>query len=402
MTNLGDVIADATASKHVLPDGVPRLPVIEIEPEGGTFTTGPRDTPITDWSEILLSFGLNPDHFTVVDDTVRISKWQQSKGHADGTRDVVWLYSYRARFRRVTDAERTLAAELAQAVERVRAWKPARPAKTGTGPEVVYAHVQGDEQAGQDGLAGLELLAENQANVLQNAIQNIKRLRKAGHNIVGILDCATGDVVENVMGHYASQPRSTATLRAQLGFAVEADITRTLAFAELGLPITKVYTPSNHGEIRPGLGADPLTSASDNLDLVVAEAAERWFYGRAASQQITWHIPHDEWVTVVTVNGVTIGVTHGHKVKGKPADWLRLQRDYFNFHHGKRLQIMFMGHRHHHHTQDVSGTTLIQASTLGRNGDYWEAATGERATHGAVGLLIDPTHPMGWHTLSTL
>jgi len=38
----------------------------------------------------------------VVDDTVRMSKWQQSKRTESGDRDVVWLYSYRARFARRT------------------------------------------------------------------------------------------------------------------------------------------------------------------------------------------------------------------------------------------------------------------------------------------------------------
>ena len=70
---------------------------VAVGPDGGEFQTGELTRPIqlaSDWHDILKGFGLDPDEFFVVDDTVRMSKWQQSKRTESGDRDVVWLYSY--------------------------------------------------------------------------------------------------------------------------------------------------------------------------------------------------------------------------------------------------------------------------------------------------------------------
>ena len=52
---------------------------IEVTPDGGEFQTGEMRQPIelrTDWDDVLRGFGLDPVEFYVVDDTVRMSKWQ--------------------------------------------------------------------------------------------------------------------------------------------------------------------------------------------------------------------------------------------------------------------------------------------------------------------------------------
>ena len=64
----------------------------EVTPDGGEISTGVLPTPITsDWTAILVGFGLDPTVFEVVDDTVRMSKWQTSKRLENGDRDVAWL-----------------------------------------------------------------------------------------------------------------------------------------------------------------------------------------------------------------------------------------------------------------------------------------------------------------------
>jgi hypothetical protein len=76
-------------------------PWAEIGLDGGQIYTGILDTPIADdWSPILRGFGLDPDVFEVVGDQVKMSKWQQSKRTESGDRDIVWLYAYKAVFRR--------------------------------------------------------------------------------------------------------------------------------------------------------------------------------------------------------------------------------------------------------------------------------------------------------------
>jgi len=98
----------------------------EITPEGGEICTGELPTQLAgDWSGILLSFGLDPAVFEVVDDTVRMSKWQSSKRLENGDRDLIWLYSYRARFRR-RNAEFLLADEVDAMRKEIGKWKIGR------------------------------------------------------------------------------------------------------------------------------------------------------------------------------------------------------------------------------------------------------------------------------------
>jgi hypothetical protein len=73
----------------------------EVTPDGLTVYHDSWPVEIgDDWSALLVFFGFDPAVYDVDDDTVKVSKWQQSKGTDDGGRDVIWLYSYRARFRR--------------------------------------------------------------------------------------------------------------------------------------------------------------------------------------------------------------------------------------------------------------------------------------------------------------
>ena len=83
-----------------LADSIPTTNVgrMELGPDGGEFTDIKTDHPISDWSEVFGRFQLDPDAFEIVDDTVRMSTWQQSKRTDNGDRDVVNLYSYRASY----------------------------------------------------------------------------------------------------------------------------------------------------------------------------------------------------------------------------------------------------------------------------------------------------------------
>ncbi|QAB16989.1 hypothetical protein Leucomu_02825 [Leucobacter muris] len=71
----------------------------------GSFTGYVSETPLTDFSDVFRLFNRDPDEFVIVDDSVSMKAWQQSKGLEDGTRSTVTLYSYGARFRRKTDID---------------------------------------------------------------------------------------------------------------------------------------------------------------------------------------------------------------------------------------------------------------------------------------------------------
>lgn len=93
MGSLADRLADARPPEP--------LGHVEVGADGGEFTDIRTSEPLTDWSGVFRQFNLDPELFEIVDDTVRMSSWQQSKRTDSGDRDVVTLYSYRARFRRL-------------------------------------------------------------------------------------------------------------------------------------------------------------------------------------------------------------------------------------------------------------------------------------------------------------
>jgi len=403
----------ADSSPAVVDDDSPRAhgPETTGTSDVREIYTGPLDEPITDvtgWAPVMRLLGIgDPENWVVVDDTVRMSTWQTSKRTEDGSRDIVNLYAYKARIARKTEDQRLGEDEIAEKLAnmKTRGYRLTRRTPgSGLGPAVGWCHHQGDEQAGKDkNNGGLATLEEREFDVLERSLAAVKYHMKKGVNVQGILDNSAGDRIENIFGHYASQGRTTHTFRNQFSYAVESDIARTEAFAELGLPITKVYTPSNHGEMRTVQSAAPAASDSDNWDLIIAEDVKRVLDRSPLSDLITWEIPHDSWMTLVSFMGVNIGASHGHKADGKNLQrWALGQRDMFNFHEDFRMQIMLLGHKHHFHIEDVGGTVLIQSSTLDTGSRYFEAGMGNRSIGGALGFLVGEPYKTGFDALTFL
>jgi len=340
-----------------------------------------------DLSPLVEFFGYDPANFYVVDDTVKMSKWQQSKGNEDGSRDVVWLYSYKARFARIK-GPLNVNDDLDSVLERIRGIQLVRKTLgSGLGEPVVYVHQQGDEQIGKKEGGGIPGVTARAEDVVQQSYDRLKHLLASGANVTDILDVANGDTVENIFGHYPSQQRTTATLRKQMKAGRDLDIMRTKAFAEFGIPMTKVYCTDNHGEMRQSIGQSPYTSESDNLTLILAETVRDVLDQSAISDQITWKIPHDQWWTLVSINGMNVAVGHGHKAVGKLEEWVKKQRDYLHFHFDFKAHLALLGHKHHFMSQDVSGTTLIQTPSLDGGSPFFAAMQGNVSKTGVVTYL---------------
>lgn len=340
-----------------------------------------------DLSPLVVFFGYDPEFFEVVDDTVRMSKWQQSKGRDDGGRDIVWLYSYKARFQRKQESLGTVP-DLDGLLTRLETFKPRRaPSVRLQGDPVVYVHQQGDEQIGKAEGGGLEGVINRASDSVQRSVDRLSYLIAKGAQVKAIHDIANGDTIENIFGHYPSQQRTTSTLRKQMAVGRSLDLMRTKAFAEFGLPIHKTYTTDNHGEMRQKIGMAPFTSESDNLALILAESVKDVLDQCSFGEQIEWHIPHDQWWTLVTVAGVNFAVGHGHKAVGVLEKWVKNQRDMLLMHQDFRPHLINLGHKHHFLVQDVSGSTLIQTPSLDGGSPFFAALQGNVSSSGVVTYL---------------
>lgn len=386
-------------------------PSVRATVEGGHLHIEADNYPVDlsdarDWSPLVADAGLNPEYWDVVE-PVKIKKWQTSKGLEDGTRSTVWLWSYGANYilkKEADQEQQAIEADLLEAIALTQKWKSVKVAPKVPQNEVTYVHHQGDEQAGKSEGGSLEGLFERESETVQASLDSLRHRLKRGWNVAGIADLAAGDRIENIFGHYNSQARTTSTLRKQMMFARNMDIMRTRAFAEFGLPIHKVYTPSNHGEIRQSTGASPFTSESDNYDLMIAEQVQAVLEESPIADLLCWHIPHDEWWTLLPLSGVNIGLTHGHKVKAAAqiGRWVKDQRAYLLDRYDFKMQIAFTGHLHHTHIEDLGGVTLIQSPALDGGSPYFEASSGTFSHHGALSLLVSDIFRTGWNAVDFL
>ncbi len=358
------------------------------------------------YDAFITFFGYNPEHW-VVETPGTMGKWQQSKGNDDGSRDIVWLYSYKGvKFRKKVDDDFLRDDDFNAALESLKNWKPLtrRTLGTGLGEPLTYVHAQGDEQGGKSEGGGISGLQTREEASIERSIAYVTQLMKNGWNITEIADLATGDKVENIYGHYESQNRTTDTLRKQDAYAVDSDVKRTEAFLDLGLPMKKAYTPSNHGEFRRTTGGPHISSASDNLDLIIADNVKRLFNRDARfADQIEWFIPHDEWITKVVLNGVPAGLTHGHKADRRKRDaWVQEQANMMLRHDDYKMRLLVMGHKHHYYSEELNGVTVIQTPSLDGGSPYFEAMMGQRAQGGLLGFLVGSSLPFGFGMVSPL
>ncbi len=138
----------------------------EVTPDGGELSTGTLNAPLaleTDWSSVLIGFGLDPNVFQIVDDTVRMSKWQSSKRLENGDRDLIWLYSYKARFKRKTASITDLDIETLR--NRIAKWKPAATTtKQNSGIPCTFVFNWADLQLGKSAGGGVEGAAVSAAD----------------------------------------------------------------------------------------------------------------------------------------------------------------------------------------------------------------------------------------------
>lgn len=390
-----------------------------LTPDHADVETGPLDAAarpesVGNWDGVLRHFGLDPAEFEVVENLVKMSSWQQSKGLEDGTRSTVWLYAYKARFRRITNA--LPAVDVDALAERVRKWKPLvrKTPGAGLGAPATFYVGWADWQTAK---GPVDLLQERVLDSITAALCRVRELRKAGRNVTSLCVANMGDPIEGCGGAYESQLFTIqATKRVQLNVVLDLWTTGLRELVPHFDDALFVSVLSNHGEWTrpPGGSTKPVTSDSDNADGFLAETLRRVLSERADMGNLRWSIPNDEMVTAETLSGVTVGFTHGHKMPGsaKEADWLRAQSLRLRYETGAEPRLWMTGHRHHLDVRDFGFAHRIQHTTLEAAPSKWFTdATGLWSTPGTLTALIGEhaqaggplsSGGIGWSDLSVL
>lgn len=358
---------------------------LELGPDGGEFTDVRSDKPITDWSHVFEQFNLDPEEFTIVDDTVRMSMWQTSRRTDDGDRDVQNLYAYKARFTR--KAQYVDADTLTDMIERLRSLpkrQVATPGDDGLTLFVGLADWQLGKSYGPGNGTAQTIDRINQSR--DNLHQYIDERLSNGYHIEKIILANMGDPIENVQGSYANQPYTVdLNMRDQLTLAIDTTLEWIRDFAGIA-PIEYAATLCNHGQLSRGIGKTNVSDDADNASGFIGDTLRTVASHIPALSDTRWTIPTDNMITTVEASGLNLALAHGHKISGQEQQWLAKQTNALN-HQGYRTDLWVTAHRHSRKVDDFGPYHRIQCTTVDPGSKYFSDATGVYATPGTTVFL---------------
>ena len=357
----------------------------DLGPDGGEFFDIKTDKPIEDWSTIFAQFKLNPTHFAIVDDTVRISMWQQSKRLENGDRDTATLYSYRASFVRLMAG----AVDVAEITKSLRAWKPVKPISTRPlGEPVTFFVGWADWQLGKGEGDGTPGTVQRVLDGFDRSVQRIQDLRRQGINVASLVIANMGDHTEAVTGHYTSQTYSVdLNQRDQLNAAVELNMAGIKVHAPLFEDVEYAACLCNHGQWQR-LGGKQITDDSDNSTGFIGDVLGTICGLHPSLEHVRFNIPRDEMITTGIYSGVPVAMAHGHKIGGAEETWLSKQSGWLRSERDFNVGLWVTAHRHTASLDDFGPYSRIQCTTNDPGSKSFTDQTGKFSTQGTTTFLI--------------
>jgi len=367
---------------------------LELTSDGGSFTGIEVTEPIrSDWSAVFARFNLDPAEFVIADDTVRMSSWQQSKRTETGDRDLVWLYSYSARFTRKAKN----AVDVGALVNSIREWEAPAQRVTRPGEPVSLIVGMADFQLGKgegDGTKGTLARLERS---LASIVNHVDRLQADGVPLEHLVLANMGDHTEGVQGSYASQThQADLNTRDQITLALEVNMQWIKALAPKFACATYIACLCNHGQLARGTGRDNVTDDADNATGLIGDTLRTVCNLHPDLSHIEWVIPRDEMITTFNASGVNIAAAHGHKISGKEEAWLASQSLMLTHSRGFTPDLWFTAHRHSAAVNDYGPYARIQATTVDPGSKWYSDQTGMYARPGVTTFLAGKHIPGKW------
>ncbi|NNF68419.1 MAG: hypothetical protein HKN01_01495 [Acidimicrobiia bacterium] len=354
----------------------------EVGPNGGHLCIRKDDdVEPDDWGYILTNLGLDPERYTVAEDSVEVRSWDMNVG--GGTIERAYYFKARIRLRSHMVTDKDMEA-LCKRASRLKSASPR--AATGEGRALVVALA--DWQIGKGEGGGTEATVDRIAVCLDQALERAKAEKPDSIVLAGL-----GDLAEGCNGWYPHQLYEIdLDEREQMRVATRLLLSAVDRF--LGWPITLTSCVSNHGEKRDD--GKHRTSITDNRDLqlldrvgdVLGANPERYHDVKLVG-------PHeaDPTVTRFDVEGVRVATTHGHVgMGGKDASvavdkWLTGQIK------GQRpaqdVELLLTGHRHHFAAAEFGLTrSWYQAPAMDGGSIWFASANGIQSHSGMLSLMV--------------
>lgn len=219
--------------------------------------------------------------------------------------------------------------------------------------------------------------------------ETVRRVRAA---VAGIADWAAGryrrvilvDCGDSTEGfsNTVSQAQTNdlpLTYQIRTAQALLADTLRALVPA--APEVTYVTVPSNHCQVRAGIGRSNRASfPGDDYGLLIADNIRQIVSGRPGYEHVQFEAPERrlESLTVRAADGTVMGVTHGHAAgsKSRVAEWFCGQA--FGCVAGmQHARVLLHGHWHSFSVQTVGDNRqIICAPTMDPGSSWFQNASG--------------------------
>ena len=373
----------------------------DVDSGGAQINNVVVNAPINgDWSNVLALFNLDPAEFEVVDDTVRMSTWQQSARSKDGDRDSIQLYSYSARFRRVTRDMVPVETVKRWRSNLLRAVKPsARRSGSGT-----YLMLVADPQIGKK---RTEDAVTNWKRGVRGHLAEIQRLTDLGVPPAGVHVAFMGDEVEGFANNYGNQAHTIELNQAaQLELAYDLMVWTIKQAAGTGFPVSASAVISNHGEWTRNGSKDPVTSAGDNASTHLARQVRTLFdeLEPLGGPKVAWTIGEGDPAVTVTLSGVRCYFTHGYVEKGRGTSSETRTRAAIERQILGRtadlgdVELWYFAHFHHFYSNEFEGRTVFGCPALEaeKSSEYMLNQYGVWSPSGMLGMLVGRRSARGW------
>ena len=345
----------------------------------GTITTPPVEGEShPDWSGVLRMWGLDPEHFAVVE-PVLFNVW----GDTLGILNRQWKGKVVRKGRQET-------ADIESLIAEIKKHKPRERKEIEGGASLVVC--ASDWQVGKRDGDGLKGLVGRWLQAIDDVEFRLKELKKLGRPIDSITVLCLGDLVEGCDGHYDIQTFTVEVdRRDQVKIARRLLRDALIRWSKVVPSITVAAIGGNHGENRKNGKA--FTTLGDNDDVALVESVAEIFQANPeAYGHIKFAIPTDELSLTLEVHGKIIGITHGHLARSGAGTEAKLRRWIADQTLGRQrigdCDILVTGHYHSFKLADWGGVKWMQAPALDGGSGWWRQSTGEIADVGVLTFLV--------------
>jgi len=358
--------------------------------EGTVTTSGLPLNEAADWSAVLKVWGLDPDHFEVVE-PILFNVW----GNPEGVPNRQW----KGKVIRKT-VERGV--DLNELIDEIKKHKPSKVA-TFEGDTALVVAIS-DLQVGKGEGGGSEGIVRRFLAGIDEVEHRWKELTKTGRKLDRLVVLGLGDLIESCDGHYAMQTyQNDLDRREQVKVVRRLLVKAITSWAKFAPKVIVAAVPGNHGENRRAGKA--YTTFSDNDDVAVVEqvaeicAANPEVYGH-----VSFFLPQDELTLTIDVHGTILGLAHGHQARrggavsaAKIKAWWKDQA--YGMQRVADATILVTGHYHHLSVLTEGIRTHIQAPSLDGGSQWFTETAGVQSAPGLVTFTISSR---GWDDLRVL